>query len=135
MTDVTVKRIEDMDSLNNGALARARAELGVTAFGMQVVNLPAEADGYPEHAHSGGPIPIEDGQEEVYVPLSGSGILITGDERTTLEPGMMARVGPTQVRKVITESQPLQFLVIGGVPGAAYSAPPFTELGAPAPGA
>jgi mannose-6-phosphate isomerase-like protein (cupin superfamily) len=135
MTEVTVKRIEDMDSLNSGGFVRARAELGVSSFGMQVINLPAGADGYPEHAHTGGPIPVEDGQEEVYIPLSGSGILITGDERTTLEPGMMARVGPSQVRKIITESQPLQVVVVGGVPGAAYSAPPFTEVGAPAPGA
>jgi hypothetical protein len=36
---------------------------------MQVINLPANFEQYPEHAHLGMGFPEgEDGQEEVYVP-------------------------------------------------------------------
>ena len=51
-----------------------------------------------------------------------------------LEPGVFARVGPGERRKVTTGEEPVQLLAIGGTPGAAYEAPPFTDLGAPLPG-
>ncbi len=35
-----VKRLTDMQRAYGGALARVRAELGITAFGVQVVDLP-----------------------------------------------------------------------------------------------
>ena len=39
------------------------AGLGVTAFGLSVMELPPNADRYPEHTHG------HDGQEEVYTVL------------------------------------------------------------------
>jgi len=36
MPDVTVKSIDDMEAIYGGLARRARAELGVTAWGMQV---------------------------------------------------------------------------------------------------
>ena len=42
MSDYTVKRIDEMEAYYLGAMKRARAELGVTAFGLQVMDLPAE---------------------------------------------------------------------------------------------
>ena len=61
MADYAVKRIDDMDAIYGGAFKRARAELGIRSFGLQVLDLPPNADSYPEHDHA------EDGQEEVYV--------------------------------------------------------------------
>ena len=67
MADYTVRRIDDMEGIYGGAFKRARAELGVESFGMQVIDFPPNmGDQYPEHDHG------EDGQEEVYLPLSGS---------------------------------------------------------------
>src|SRR5262249_22870726 len=100
---VTVKRIDEMDSLGAWRVVRCRAELGVSSFGFQILNLHANDENYPEHAHAGMPPPFEranDGQEEVYIPLSGAATLIAGDAEYRLEPGMMARVGPGQMRKV-----------------------------------
>ena len=137
MADVTVKRIDEMDSLGEGRFVRCRAELGVSAFGFQILNLPANDENYPEHAHAEMPPPMEranDGQEEVYIPLSGSARLIADGAEYRLEPGMMARVGPSQVRKLVTRDEPAQVLVIGAMPGKSYEAPPFTEIGAPPPG-
>jgi hypothetical protein len=51
MPDVTVREIDEMDGIHGGVARRARAELGVTAWGMQVLSLPPNWDGYPEHKH------------------------------------------------------------------------------------
>ena len=47
MPDVTMREIDEMDSIGGGFVRRARAELGVTAWGMQVMNLPAEWESTP----------------------------------------------------------------------------------------
>lgn len=133
MPDVTVKRIEQMDSLGEGRFRRCRAELGVTSFGLQVLELPANDENHPEHAHENMPPPMEranDGQEEVYIVLSGSAIIQADGEEYRLEPGTMARIGAAQVRKLITREEPARVLVIGGIPGKPYAAPAFTEIGA-----
>jgi mannose-6-phosphate isomerase-like protein (cupin superfamily) len=123
MSDVTIKRVEEFDTPNGGGFCRARAGLGVTSFGMQVENFPPNFEEYPEHDHS------DDGQEEVYTVLSGSATLHVGDESYALEPGVFVRVGPKVTRKITTGSEPARLLALGGVPGAAYVAPPFTEEG------
>jgi hypothetical protein len=70
MSDVTVKEIDEMDAIGGGIARRARAELGVTAWGMQVLTLPPSWDGYPDHEH--GPDAYDPNQEEVYIPLEGT---------------------------------------------------------------
>jgi uncharacterized cupin superfamily protein len=128
MSDVTVKRVEDFDSPNAGGFCRARAGLGVTAFGMQVEQFPPNFEHHPEHDHVG------DGQEEVYTALSGSATLHVDGQEFRLEPGVFARVGPGATRKITTGAEPVRLLAIGGTPGAAYAAPAFTEEGASLPG-
>ena len=63
MPDYTAKRIDDMEAAFGGGFVKARAELGVSAFGMQVIKMPPDYDEYPEHDHAA------DGQEEVYLAL------------------------------------------------------------------
>ena len=134
MADITAKRFDEMDSMLGGVFVRARAELGVSSFGMQVINLPPNFSDYPEHAHVGMPFPEgDDGQEEVYVPLSGSAVLVAGDERVALTPGMACRVGPAQSRKIVTGDAPFQMLALGAMPGKPYQAPAISEIGAPPP--
>src|SRR2546425_8103128 len=97
-TDVTVTTIDEMEAIHEGLARRARATLGVTAFGMQVLTLPPNWDGYPDHTHdANGPDP---NQEEVYIPVDGSADLVAGDERFELRPGLMARVAPEQPRRI-----------------------------------
>jgi mannose-6-phosphate isomerase-like protein (cupin superfamily) len=95
---------------------------------MQVENFPPNFEHFPEHDHSG------DGQEEVYTALSGSATLHVGGKEFKLEPGVFARVAPSATRKITTGAEPVRLLAIGGTPGAAYAAPPFTEEGASLPG-
>jgi len=76
MADYAVKKIDDMDAALFGSFKRARAELGVESFGMQVIDLPPSFDGYPSHDHT------HDDQEEVFVFLNGEAtIVIDGTEQ------------------------------------------------------
>jgi mannose-6-phosphate isomerase-like protein (cupin superfamily) len=127
MSGYDVKRIGAMDASYLGAFKRARAELGVSAFGMSVIDLPAGVDGYPEHDHA------KDGQEEVYVALSGGAEIEIEGERHGLDTETMIRVGPGTSRKVWPGSAGVRLLVIGGVPGGVYEAPASSEIGAPDP--
>jgi hypothetical protein len=47
---------------------------------------------------------------------------------------VFARVGAGVTRKITTDDEPVQRLAIGATPGRRYSAPAFTEEGAPLPG-
>jgi mannose-6-phosphate isomerase-like protein (cupin superfamily) len=123
----TAKRIDEMEGIYGGSFKRARAELGVTAFGMQVIDMPPNLDRYPEHDHS------EDGQEEVYIALSGEGTIEVDGDSVAIDPGTMVRVGPGVRRKVSTGEKPLRLLVLGGIPGGSYEAPDITKLGEPDP--
>jgi quercetin dioxygenase-like cupin family protein len=128
MSDFTLSRIDDMEAVVFGSFKRARAQLGVESFGMQVIDMPPKAEQYPEHDH------IKDGQEEVFVVLRGSGEIELDGERHAIDPEMMIRVGPEPKRKIWPGETGLRLLALGGCPGRAYEAPDVTKLGAPDPG-
>jgi hypothetical protein len=130
MTDLTVASFEEMEPIYDGIARRARATLGVSAFGLQVMTLPANWDGYPNHRHDAS---VQDAnQEEVYIPLQGSATLVADDQQAELQLGMMVRVGPEQYRRIIPGPHGVRFVALGGVPGS-FSASPWTELGGPWP--
>jgi uncharacterized cupin superfamily protein len=122
MPDYTVKRIDEMEGAFGGGLKKARAELGVKAFGMQVVDMPPNYADYPEHDHA------EQAQEEVFAVLRGSGEIDVEGERTKLTPDVLVRVGAAAKRKIYAGPEGLRMLALGGTPGAAYEISEFTEL-------
>ena len=122
MPDYTVKRIDDMEGAFGGGLKKARAELGVTSFGMQVVDMPANYPDYPEHDHA------EQAQEEVFAVLRGSGHMDVEGERVELTPDVIVRVGANAKRKIYPGSEGIRLIALGGTPGAAYEPSEFTEL-------
>jgi hypothetical protein len=128
MPDFTISPIDDMEAVVFGSFKRARAVLGVESFGMQVIDLPPNAEQYPEHDHA------ESGQEEVFVVLRGSGEIEVDGERLALDPDTMIRVGPQPKRKIWPGDKGMRVLALGGCPGASYEAPDVTKLGAPDPG-
>jgi hypothetical protein len=132
MPDVTVKEIDQMEGIHGGLARRARAELGVTAWGMQVLTLPPEWDGYPLHNHDA--VAFDPNQEEVYIPLAGSAVLLADGDEYDLRPGLMARVGPEQLRRILPGPDGIRLLALGGAPGT-FDAGAWTELGADPPGA
>lgn len=122
MADYTAKRIGEMEASYGGGFVKVRAELGVSAFGVQVIQLPADYEGYPEHDHA------ETGQEEVFLALAGSGSIDIEGERVELDGETLVRVAADVRRKVYAGPQGLRMLVIGGTPGRAYEINPTTEL-------
>jgi len=127
MPDVTVKRVEDFEAIFGGGFRRARAGLGVSSFGLAVMDLPPNFSHYPEHDQT------HDDQEEVYTVLSGQVTLRVGGEDHELEPGMFARVGAAEKRKLITGDQPARILAMGATPGKVYEPPEFSVEGGTPP--
>src|SRR5829696_4520560 len=127
MSTYAVKKIDEMEGVYGGAFKRARAELGVESFGMQIIDMPANFDGYHDHDHAG------DGQEEVYLTLRGGGEIEIEDERHPLDEEHVGRVGPGISRKVWPGDDGIRLLVLGGTAGSVYEAPDISELGNPDP--
>jgi uncharacterized cupin superfamily protein len=126
MADVTVKRLDEFEAIFGGGFLRVRAGLGVSSFGLAVMELPPNYSGYPEHDQK------HDFQEEVYTVLSGRATLRVGGqggEEIALEPGVWVRVGMDEKRKIITGDESVRVLAAGGSPGRAYDPPEFTHEG------
>lgn len=125
LPDFTVAKIEDLEGYYNGIFKKARAALGVTAFGLSIVDIPEHSVHYPEHNHPSG-------QEEVLVITRGFGrmVLNEGVQHVDLEPGMMIRIGAKTKRTIQVGDEGLQAVAIGGTPGEAYTPAEYTELGA-----
>ena len=121
MDDITVKTIEQIEAYSGphaipGMRFRpAREALGVSAWGMSVLELDAQCSGYPRHDHG------DDGHEEVYVVLRGSVVLQAGGTERKLGQGDLVRVAPGTARKFVTRDQPATLLALGGTPGKAYA--------------
>lgn len=122
MGDYTAKQIDEMEAAFGGGMKKARAELGVASFGMQVIDLPPNYSDYPEHDHAA------DGQEEVYSAMRGSGEIDVEGQRIPLTPDVLVRVGPETKRKIYAGPEGLRMLALGGTPGSAYEASEFSEL-------
>jgi hypothetical protein len=127
VSDYAVKKIDDMEAVFLGAFKRARAELGVESFGLQVIDMPPNYDNYPEHDHA------EDGQEEVFMAIRGGAEIEIDGERFPLDPDHMARVAAGTMRKVWPGPDGIRMVIVGGVPGAVYEAPEVSKLGEPDP--
>ncbi|HZN54485.1 MAG TPA: hypothetical protein VFB67_04125 [Candidatus Polarisedimenticolaceae bacterium] len=117
MPDVTYKKFEDLDAYRGeGVRARqflyAGKSLGVTAWKMNVLDLPPSWKDYPDHDHA------KDGQEEVYVTLRGSAELEADGQTWSLSPGTLVRVGPNQKRKILPGPEGVTILAIGGTPAS-----------------
>ena len=121
MTDVTAKHIDEIpyyqgkNAIPGVKFHFAGRDLGVSAWGMNVIAMEPGCVGYPEHDHT------KDGQEEVYVVLRGGGTLKAGADETPVETGMLVRVGPGEQRKWLPGPQGIVLLALGGKPGEAYA--------------
>src|SRR3954453_13761548 len=96
MPDVTIKRVEDFEAIFGGGFRRARAGLGESSFGLAVIDLRANFSHFPEHDQT------HEHQGEVYTVLSRRSTLQVGGEEWELEPGVFARVGTAEKRKLVT---------------------------------
>ena len=114
MSKHTAKRIEDIEAVR-GAFRRVRDEIGVSSFGINVIDYPPNAEWSPDHA--------EPDQEEVYVTLSGAGEIDVQGERIPLDPGVLIRIAPGTRHKMLPGPEGMRVLALGGIPGAPTSPP------------
>jgi mannose-6-phosphate isomerase-like protein (cupin superfamily) len=96
-----------------GVFRKMRLALGATGFGINQVELPPGAAGR-EHDEA------ESGQEEVYVVLSGSGVMRIDDEEVELVEGRWLRVDPAHTRQPVAGSDGLRLVMVGGTPGQGF---------------
>jgi mannose-6-phosphate isomerase-like protein (cupin superfamily) len=122
MSDYTAKRIDEMEAAFGGGMKKVRAELGVSSFGVQIIDLPPNYSEYPEHDHA------EEGQEEVFAVMRGSGQIELDGERVDVSPDVIVRVGPGARRKLYAGPEGMRVIALGAVPGKAYTINPVTEL-------
>jgi mannose-6-phosphate isomerase-like protein (cupin superfamily) len=132
MADITHTRIDEIDAIEGFfegiKFHKAAAGLGVSSFGISIIDLAAGADEYPEHDHSeegiGGQMfakrPQQLGQEEVYVALSGSGTLEADGKSYPIDADHIARVGPEVKRKITPGPEGIRLLALGATPGEPY---------------
>src|ERR1700753_1492634 len=88
------RAIEDLPEIWDGFAKLVRAGMGVTAFGVQIMDLPPD---YTTKAHD----EAETGQQELYVALRGSGAVGVGEERLALDAEHLVRVD-AGVSRVVT---------------------------------
>jgi mannose-6-phosphate isomerase-like protein (cupin superfamily) len=99
-----------IDELGDGyGFRKVRQALGVTAFGVNVVVMPAGMEGFL-HYH--------EEQDELYFVHSGSALFEVGDERREVGPGGLVHVeAATHRRMSNVGDDDLVVLVVGGKDG------------------
>jgi len=95
----------------NGIFKPMGRTLGVSAFGINQIELPPGGEG-PMHDHAA------DGQEEVYVIVRGDGTIRLDGTEERLEPGKYVFVSPDQKRQMVAGDEGLAWVGVGCKPGA-----------------
>ena len=100
-------RIFDTSEIDERRKAVA-SELGARAIKVnQFDNQPGQAG--KEHDE------VASGQEEIYIPVRGTGVLRVDDDEVALEPGRFVLVPPEATRQVVGGDDGLTYVVIGAV--------------------
>ena len=116
------RRIDDLPQLWDGFAKLVREGCDITAFGAQIMDLPPD---YETKSHD----EAETGQQELYLGLSGFGAVVIDEpgERVPLDSEHMVRVDAGTSRTLTSGPEGLRVLCIGGIPGAPYEIPEWTE--------
>ena len=116
---VAASAVDELPQLWDGFAKLVRTGLDITAFGVQIMDLPPD---YTTSSHD----ESDTGQQELYVALRGSGAVVAGAQRLPLDPEHLVRVDAGVDRVLTSGPDGLRVLCVGGVPGAAYTPPEWT---------
>jgi hypothetical protein len=76
---------------------------GLSKLGMNATRMPPHWDHYPEHDHAA------DNEEELYIPLEGSGTLHAGGQSYPMHRDVLIRVGVATKRKNVPGLEGMRF--------------------------
>ena len=113
MSDFTIAHLSDFET--NGRWSLVRRGLGVESFGLNVVEIE---QGYsiPEHDET------ERDQEEVFVVLEGSAVIVIDGEDHQAPAGTFVRCAPPVTRTVRNDQEhPVQLLIVSAPTTSGYT--------------
>ena len=104
---VTIRRREELE--RTGKWLLARRSLGLSAFGMNLVEIPP-GESIPEHDE------VDRDQEEVFVVLSGSPHLVVDGREIEAPAGTFARLDPPLRRTIVNRGDEEAAVLIVSAP-------------------
>jgi hypothetical protein len=107
------KTIDELTPRFDGVVRLARKDLGITAFGCQVFELPPNAAA-PRHSESA------TGQQELYVNLDGRGWIEIDGHDVEFGQRTLIHVAPEATRQPCAGADGLTYLCVGGVPETTF---------------
>ena len=113
------RSIDELPTIYEGFGKLVRAGLDITAFGVNIMDLPPD---YSTSAHD----ESDTGQQELYVALRGSGSVDVDGTGLRLDADHLVRVDAGTSRVLSSGPYGLRVLCIGGVPGGAYVPPEWS---------
>jgi hypothetical protein len=118
------KAIDGLPTLWDGFAKLVREGCDITAFGVQIMDLPPD---YETKSHD----ESDSGQQELYLGLDGAGWVVfdDGGERLPLDREHLVRVDAGTARTLASGPEGLRVLCVGGTPGRAYEPPDWTTHG------
>jgi mannose-6-phosphate isomerase-like protein (cupin superfamily) len=121
-TSYAVRAVDELPQLWDGAVKLVRAGLGISAFGVNILDLPPD---YTTESHD----EADTGQQELYVALRGSGRVVVGDQALTLDEEQLVRVDAGVERVLSSDGNGLRVLCVGSTPNAPYTPPAWSSRG------
>jgi uncharacterized cupin superfamily protein len=112
--------VDELPTLWDGFATLVGAGLDITAFGVNIMELPPD---YSTASHD----EADTGQQELYVALRGSGAVVIGGDAHPLDATHLVAVDAGTERVVSSSSDGLRVLCVGGVPGGAYERPAWSS--------
>jgi uncharacterized cupin superfamily protein len=110
------RAIDELPTLWEGFAKLVGAGLDITAFGVNIMDLPPD---YATTSHD----EAETGQQELYVALRGSGAVVIHGQGHPLDAGRLVSVNAGTSRVLSSGPEGLRVLCVGGVPGGVYERP------------
>src|ERR1043166_1242644 len=120
-----VDQLEPAATLRGTAEGRQRFDirrhLGITAFGIQAFSAPSGGRVISEHTET---MLGEEGQEELYVVVSGAATFEIDGETVEAPTGALVHIRPSARRTATATEDGTTIVVVGGTPGEAYKPAP-----------
>ncbi len=115
MPDITVKQIDELEQYagpfqKGQQFFFAGKSLSLSKLGMNTIRMPPHWEHYPEHDHAA------DNEEEVYIPLEGSGTLYAEGQSYPMKCGVLIRVGAATKRKIVPGPEGMTLLMLSDRP-------------------